>query len=186
MTKPPASEVELTALEKRIDEWLDTWLRSQPGSSTQPGIPTQSSTPTQPSAESDLDRPLLLDVTRDDVVPRRWYIRLAGDTRDVIAVWLTLRQRTFAYETYVLPLATQRSDEVAEFLLRRNHALVGAQFGIGPEDAYYLTGELPTHCVDEDELDRIVGSLWTYVERDFRTLLSMGHGVLDGARGQVD
>ncbi len=158
MTRAPATEAELAALEKRIDEWLNTWLRDQRN-------------------QEDLERPLLLDVTRDDIIARRWYIRLAGDTRDVIAVWLTLRQRTLAYETYVLPIAVQRVDEVNEFLLRRNHSLVGAQFCIGPEDAYYLTGEIATHGVDEDELDRIVGSLWTYVERDFQTLLSMGHGV---------
>ncbi len=160
MTRPPATDEELAALEQRIDEWLDEWRRSQPN-----------------KIDDTLERPLLLDVSRDDTIPLRWYIRLAGDTRDVIAIWLTLRQRTLAYETYVLPIATQRVDEVNEFLLRRNHSLVGAQFCIGPEDAYYLTGELPTHAVDEDELDRIIGSLWTYVERDFQALLSMGHGV---------
>ena len=168
MTRAPATEAELAALEKRIDEWLGTWQRSQPEPSTAEPSTTEP-TPTP-------DRPLLLDITRDEIIPRRWYIRLAGDTRDVIAVWLTLRQRTLAYETYVLPIAGQRTAEVNEFLLRRNHSLVGAQFCIGPEDAYYLTGELPTHYLDEDELDRIVGSLWTYVERDFETLLTMSFG----------
>ena len=138
-----------------MDAWLAEWASSQ-----ESGAPD--------------DRPLLLDVTRDEEVPRRWYVRLAGDSRDVIAVWLTLRQRTLAYESYVLPPPPQRALEVADFVLRRNYSLVGAQYSIGPEDALFLTGEIGTHVVDEDELDRIVGSLWAYIERDFSTLLRLG------------
>ncbi|WP_420625357.1 YbjN domain-containing protein [Candidatus Poriferisodalis sp.] len=155
MTRRPATDAELDQLEARMDAWLAQWARSQAE-----GTPDE--------------RPMLIDVTRDDAVPRRWYVRLAGESRDVIAIWLTLRQRTLAYESYVLPAPPQRPDQVADFVLRRNYALVGAQYGIGPEDALYLTGELPTHCVDEDELDRIVGSLWAYIERDFTTLLRLG------------
>ena len=140
-----------------MDDWLAGWARSQ----------------ARGDGDGD-ERPMLLDVTRDDEVPRRWYVRLAGESRDVIAIWLTLRQRTLAYESYVLPTPQQRPDQVADFVLRRNYTLVGAQYGVGPEDALYLTGELPTHCVDEDELDRIVGSLWAYIERDFTTLVRLG------------
>lgn len=155
MTRRPATDAELDRLEARMDAWLAAWADSQ-----ESGAPD--------------DRPLLLDVTRDDDVPRRWYVRLVGDSRDVIAVWLTLRQRTLAYESYVLPTPPQRAPDVADFVLRRNYSLVGAQYGIGPEDALFLTGEIGTHCVDEDELDRIVGSLWAYIERDFSTLLRLG------------
>lgn len=155
MTRRPATDAELDRLEARMDDWLAAWASSQ-----ESGAPD--------------DRPLLLDVTRDDEVPRRWYVRLAGDSRDVIAVWLTLRQRTLAYESYVLPTPPQRALEVADFVLRRNYSLVGAQYGIGPEDALFLTGEIGTDFVDEDELDRIVGSLWAYIERDFSTLLRLG------------
>jgi len=155
MTRRPATDAELDRLEGRMDDWLADWARSQAG-----GGPDE--------------RPMLLDVTRDPEVPRRWYVRLAGESRDVIAIWLTLRQRTLAYESYVLPTPQHRAEVVADFVLRRNYSLVGAQYGVGPEDAVYLTGELPTHCVDEDELDRIVGSLWAYVERDFTTLIRLG------------
>lgn len=155
MTRRPATAAELDQLEARMDDWLAEWARSQ-----SQGAPDE--------------RPMLLDVTRDSEVPRRWYVRLTGESRDVIAIWLTLRQRTLAYESYVLPAPQLRADQVADFVLRRNYTLVGAQYGVGPEDALYMTGELPTHCVDEDELDRIVGSLWAYIERDFTTLVRLG------------
>ena len=168
MTRRPATVSELDLLETRIDRWLAEWADAQAGA------PAHEAPAHEAPAPDDDDRPLLIDVTRDDEIQRRWYVRLAGESRDVIAVWLTLRQRTLAYETYVLPSPPHRPEQVADFVLRRNYSLVGAQYGIGAEDALFLTGELPTHCVDEDELDRIVGSLWAYVERDFTTLLRLG------------
>lgn len=156
MTKAPATSEELDELEERIDTWLADWQASQADTT------------------SDSERPLLLDTQRDETIERRWYVRLAGDTRDVIAIWLTLRQRTLAYETYVLPLpSAERTTAAYDFVLRRNYRSVGAQYAIGPEEGLYLTGELATASVDEDELDRIVGSLWMYVERDFVTLLRL-------------
>ena len=65
-------------------------------------------------------------------------------------------------------------EQLFELLLRRNYDLVGAQFGIGPEEAIFLTGELPFHAVDEDELDRILGSIWDFVERYWRAALKIG------------
>ena len=161
MTRRPATDAELDALESRIDTWLAEWSRASAANADEAGD----------------GRPLLMDVTRDSEVPRRWYVRLAGEARDVIAIWLTLRQRTLAYESYVLPVPPSRAAQVADFALRRNYSLVGAQYGIGPEEALYLTGELPTHCVDEHELDRIAGSLWAYAERDFPTLLRLAYPV---------
>ena len=42
------------------------------------------------------------------------------------------------------------------------------------EDAIFLRGELPLAALDEDELDRIVGSIYAYVEQCFRGLLRLG------------
>lgn len=169
MTKAPATDDELDQLEGRIDAWLADWQAAQ-ASSPAHDEPLDGSS----GGSSDDDRPLLLDTQRDEEVARRWYVRLAGETRDVIAIWLTLRQRTLAYETYVLPLPPGDRAAVAyDFALRRNYRTVGAQYAIGPEEGLYLKGELATASVDEDELDRIVGSLWMYVERDFATLLRL-------------
>jgi hypothetical protein len=51
---------------------------------------------------------------------------------------------------------------------------VGAHFSIGAEDAVFLRGELPLAALTEDELDRIVGSLYAYVERYFHSALRIG------------
>jgi len=104
----------------------------------------------------------------------RWYVRMAGEEKDVITVWLTLGQRTLRYETYVLPAPEENVSEFNEQLLRRNDSLVGAHFSIGAEDAVYLRGELVDAAVDSAEVDRILGTLYATVEQVFRPLLRIG------------
>lgn len=125
------------------------------------------------------DNPMVASVDRgtsDDTSfgEPRWYVRMRGEDKDVITVWLTLGQRTLRYETYVMPAPEENVAEVMDLLLRRNDTLVGAHFSIGAEDAVYLRGELPDTAVADDELDRVVGTLWVTVEANFRALLRLG------------
>lgn len=147
MTREAATQDELDALEQLIDKWLETQKQ---------------------------ELPILREVVRDADIPRRWYVRLEGEARDVSTVWFTLGQRTLKYETYFLPAPENNREKLFELLLRRNYDLVGAQFGIGPEEAIFLTGELPFHAVDEHELDRILGSIWEFVERHWSAALRIG------------
>jgi hypothetical protein len=99
---------------------------------------------------------------------------MRGEDKDITTVWLTLGQRTLRYETYVMPAPEENAEELYANLLRRNDRLVGAHFSIGLEDAIFLRGEVPTATLDEAELDRIIGSLYAYVEQTFRSLLRIG------------
>jgi len=66
----------VSALAVRIDEWLQQLQRSN-------------------AAIEAVDR------SDDDV--SRWYVRLRGEEKDNITVWLMLGQRTLRYEAYVMP-----------------------------------------------------------------------------------
>ena len=57
----------------------------------------------------------------------RWYVRLAGESKEIVTIWLTLGQRTLRYETYVMPAPEDNAAELADQLLRRNDRLVGRQ-----------------------------------------------------------
>ncbi len=103
----------------------------------------------------------------------RWYVRLKGDEKDHITIWFTLGQRTLRYEAYVLPAPQENVAQVYELALRRNDRLVGAHFAIGVEDALFLRGELLLASLNEAELDRIVGSLYQYVEQTFPALIRL-------------
>jgi len=103
----------------------------------------------------------------------RWYVRLRGEEKEHITVWLTLGQRTLRYEAYVLPAPQENVQAVYELALRRNDRLVGAHFAIGVEDAIFLRGELPLTALNEAELDRIIGSLYQYVESNFPAMIRL-------------
>jgi hypothetical protein len=105
---------------------------------------------------------------------QRWYLRLRGDEKDFVTVWLTIRQRTMYHEAQVMPAPETNVPQTFEFLLRRNIALHQMRFALGPEDAVYLVGEVPVSSVDEEELDRIVGSSLEYVDSVFPVVMSIG------------
>ena len=104
----------------------------------------------------------------------RWYVRLRGEEKDHITVWLMLGQRTLRYEAYVMPAPEENIAAVYEVALRRNEKLVGAHFAIGVEDALFLRGELPVGAVCAEEVDRIIGSIYAYCEQSFPTMIRLG------------
>ena len=148
MSRPPSTDAELVELEQRIEAWLDR--QSQ-------------------------DNPVVAAVVRDEESgERRWFVRVRGEQKDVFTIWFHLRQRTLHYETYVMPAPEENHGPFYEHLLRRNLKLFGASFAIGDEDAVFLVGQLPNHAVDDDELDRVLGSLYAWVEQFFQPALRIG------------
>jgi hypothetical protein len=144
---PPASRAELDALEERISGWLAAQLE---------------------------ENPVLVAVDRGEPGERRWYVRLAGEDKDFSTIWFTLRQRSLHFETYVMPAPEDNQADFYAHLLRRNLGMRGMAFAVGAEEAVFLMGSLPVTAVDEGQLDRIVGSMYAYVEQFFRPALRLG------------
>ena len=142
-----ADPATLDALEATIDAWLAAELEQNP---------------------------VVAAVERGEPDERRWYVRVHGETKDVYTIWFTLQQRSLHYETYVMPAPEENAGALYEHLLRRNRKLHGIAFCIGEEDAVFLAGSLPVHAVDEGELDRILGSIYAYVEQCFLPALRIG------------
>jgi hypothetical protein len=117
----------------------------------------------------------IVAIDRGEPDERRWYVRLHGEEKEFTTVWITLGQRTLRYETYVMPAPEENAEQLYEHLLRRNETLTGAHFSIGIEDAIFLRGELPLGLLHEQELDRIIGTLYAAVERIFPVIIRIGY-----------
>jgi hypothetical protein len=117
----------------------------------------------------------IVAIDRGEPDERRWYVRLRGEEKEFTTVWITLGQRTLRYETYVMPAPEENAEQLYEHLLRRNETLTGAHFSIGSEDAIFLRGELPLGLLHEQELDRIIGTLYAAVERIFPVIIRIGY-----------
>jgi len=148
MIDTPATPTELDAVQERIDGWLAGELAANP---------------------------TVAAVDRDETGARRRFVRLRGEQKDTFTVWFTLRQRTLHYETYVMPAPEENHQAFFEHLLRRNLKLHGASFAIGDEEAIFLVGQIPVETVTEPELDRILGTMFAYVEQFFRPALKIGY-----------
>jgi hypothetical protein len=118
--------------------------------------------------------PLVGAVDRDPELSR-WYVRMRGEEKAVITLWLTLGQRTLQYETYFMPAPIERRAECYEYLLKANLKLFAMRFAVGAEDAVYLVGQMPLSALDREELDRIIGSAYAYSERYFRAAMTIGY-----------
>lgn len=137
----------LARIERQIDEWL---------------------------SRAKTNNALILAVDRSTEQEIRWYVRMSGEEKEFTTVWLTLGQRTLRFETYVMPAPEENAQVLYEALLRRNEKLVGAHFSIGQEDAVFLRGEIPLAALNEEELDRAIGTLYSTVEQSFGSLIRIG------------
>lgn len=124
-----------------------------------------------------VENPVVQAVERDeDPDVDRWFVRVTGEEKSVFSVWFHMQQRALHVETYVMPAPEERHAECYEYLLRRNVALRGLAFAIGDEDAVYLVGSVRLEDLDESELDRLLGSVYAYVEQHFRPAMRIGYG----------
>ena len=147
MSERPATTDELDRLEAEIDGWL---------------------------AQQVADNPVVVAVERDTPGSRRWFVRVSGEDKDAYTIRYHLRQRTLFYETHFMPAPEENHQLLFEHLLRRNQKMYGGAFAIGEEDAVMLQGHLDCDAVSEEELDRILGSIYSWVEQYFRPALKIG------------
>ena len=105
----------------------------------------------------------------------RWYLRLRGEEKEFVTVWLTLRQRTLRHEAQFMPAPETNVAEAWPTSSRATPTSTAMAFALGPEDAVYLVGRVPVARVDDDELDRIVGASLAYTDECFPTAMTLGY-----------
>jgi hypothetical protein len=144
---PPASPEELARLGAVLERWL---------------------------AEQVADNPVAEHWERIPGDERWWFLRLRGDEKDVYTVRWLLQQRTLHYETYFMPAPEENVAELYAHLLERNHKMYGGAFSIGEEGAIFLTGRLDRSLIEAEHLDRVLGSIYAWVEQYFKPAIKIG------------
>lgn len=110
----------------------------------------------------------------DDKGHFHWLIRLKGEERDVITLWLSLRQRTVFAETELMPAPEENREELYRYLMVKNHELRELHLAIGPEDGIYLVAQVPVNELTVERLDELIGATVHYVDEIFPTAMTMG------------
>ena len=104
----------------------------------------------------------------------RWYVRISGEDKDNSMVLFTLGQRTLHFETYFMPSPEENRQDVFQYLLRKNSKLYGVSFGVGNEEAVYLSGQINSEVISSDTLDWVLGTIYKAVEECFKPALRLG------------
>ena len=99
---------------------------------------------------------------------------LPGEKKLQTAVRLDVGGHTLGVHAFVCRKPDENHERVYEWLLQRNLKLYAVSFAVDRLGDIYLDGRLPLSVVTEDELDRLLGSVLTYADESFNSILELG------------
>lgn len=99
---------------------------------------------------------------------------LPGERKLSTPCQIVVGDHAMAVHAFVCRNPDENHEGVYRWLLGRNLRLYGVAFGIDHNGDIYLDGRLPLHAVTPDEIDRVLGSVLTYADESFNTILELG------------
>jgi len=112
----------------------------------------------------------------DTTGPGSYVVTLPGTHKLKTACNLIVGTHALRIEAFVMRRPDERREDLWAWLLRRNARMYGVSFSIDAVGDVYLTGRVSLASLDEDELDRLLGSVLTYADESFDTMLEIGFG----------
>ncbi len=101
-------------------------------------------------------------------------VELPGERKLKTPCRLDVGKHSFAIHAFVSRHVDENGENVYRWLLERNLRLFGVSFALDHHGDIYLDGRLPLEAVTEEQLDRLLGSVLTYSDESFNTILELG------------
>jgi Putative bacterial sensory transduction regulator len=105
-----------------------------------------------------------------------YVVTLPGTHKLKTVVNLIVGEHALRIEAFVMRQPDENREQLWSWLLRRNARMYGVAFSIDGNGDVYLTGRVALGGLDEDELDRLLGSVLTYADESFDSMLEIGFG----------
>lgn len=99
---------------------------------------------------------------------------LPGEKKLQTPVRLDIGPHALGVHAFVCRRPDEEFERVYRWLLERNMRMYGVAFGIDHHGDIYLDARLPLSSVTPDDLDRLLGSVLTYADESFNTILELG------------
>jgi Putative bacterial sensory transduction regulator len=99
---------------------------------------------------------------------------LPGEKKLQTPVRLDVGAHALGVHAFVARRPDENHERVYRWLLERNLKLFGVAFAVDHLGDIYLDGRLPLGAVTPDEVDRLLGSVLTYADDSFNTILELG------------
>jgi hypothetical protein len=103
-----------------------------------------------------------------------FHVDLPGEKKLQTPCRLDVGEHALGVHAFVARNPDENHERVYRWLLERNLKLFGVAFAVDPLGDIYLDGRVPLSSVTHDELDRLLGSVLTYADESFNTILELG------------
>ncbi len=106
--------------------------------------------------------------------PDTFVVELPGTRKLKTNVSLTVGPHALTVNAFVARKPDEEAPAVHAWLLQQNRRMYGVAFAIDHLGDIYLTGKVPLTSLNDDELDRLLGSALEYSDGAFNTVLEIG------------
>ncbi|MPZ63211.1 MAG: YbjN domain-containing protein [Propionibacteriales bacterium] len=106
--------------------------------------------------------------------PGVFLLELPGERKLKTPCRIEIGDHALGVHAFVARNPDENHEAVYRWLLERNLRLYAVSFGVDHQGDIYLDARLPLHAVDAGEFDRLLGSVLTYADESFNTILELG------------
>ncbi len=106
--------------------------------------------------------------------PGVFEVELPGERKLKTACRLEVGEQALGIHAFVARQPDENHEAVYRWMLERNLRLYGVAFALDHNGDIYLDGRLPLHAITPDEIDRVLGSVLSYADESFNTILELG------------
>jgi hypothetical protein len=99
---------------------------------------------------------------------------LPGERKLQTPVRIDIGPHALGIHAFVCRRPDEQFERVYRWLLERNLKMFGVSFALDALGDIYLDGRLPLSAVNPEDLDRLLGSVLTYADESFNSILELG------------
>ena len=114
------------------------------------------------------------EIEYDEVPDGVFSFALPGEKKLQTAVRLDVGPHALGVHAFVCRNPDENHEQVYRWLLGRDLRMYAVAFGVDPLGNIYLDARLPLAAVTAEELDRLLGSVLSYADESFNTILELG------------
>jgi hypothetical protein len=114
------------------------------------------------------------DLAYTEHQPGTFEVTLPGERKLQTTCRLEIGKHALGIHAFVARNPDENHQVVYRWLLERNLKMFGVAFAVDSSGDIYLDGRMPLEAVTTQELDRVLGSVLTYADESFNTILELG------------
>lgn len=113
-------------------------------------------------------------IEHDEIAPGVFSFNLPGEKKLQTPVRLDVGPHALGVHAFVCRNPDENHGRVYRWLLEKNLRLYAVAFAVDTAGDIYLDARLPLSSVNGEELDKLLGSVLTYADESFNSILELG------------